>query len=158
RYREERAQTTDLRFALRRALVPAGHTIFFSALTVAASMAALLAFPLRFLRSMGYGGIVASIVAMLVALVVLPTILRLLGGRIDALSLPRWRDPKRLAVPSRFWRNLGSLVTERPVPIATLVVVLTIALATPLFRIHWTTVDASSLPTSAQAFQADRVI
>jgi uncharacterized membrane protein YdfJ with MMPL/SSD domain len=158
RYREERAQTTDLRLALRRALVPAGHTIFYSALTVAASMATLLVFPLRFLRSMGYGGIVASIVAMLVALVVLPTILRLLGARIDALTLPRWRDPKRLAVPSRFWRNLGRLVTERPVPVTTLVVVLTIALATPLFRIHWTTVDASSLPASAQAFQADRVI
>src|SRR5262249_58666519 len=77
---------------------------------------------------------------------------------MEALALPRWGDPKRLAVPSRFWRNLGSLVTERPVPVATLVVVLTIALATPLFRIHWTTVDASSLPTSAQAFQADRVI
>jgi RND superfamily putative drug exporter len=98
RYREERAKTSDLRLALRRALVPAGHTIFFSALTVAASMATLLVFPLRFLKSMGYGGIVASTVAMLVALLVLPTLLRLLGGRIDALTLPRWRDPLRVAV------------------------------------------------------------
>jgi uncharacterized membrane protein YdfJ with MMPL/SSD domain len=158
RYREERAQTTDLRLALRRAVVPAGHTIFFSALTVAASMATLLVFPLRFLRSMGYGGIVASTVAMLVALVVLPTILRLLGGRIDALALPRWRDPKRVAAPSRFWRNLGRLVTDRPVPVATLVVALTILIAVPISRIQWTTVDANSLPASAQAFQADRVI
>jgi uncharacterized membrane protein YdfJ with MMPL/SSD domain len=158
RYREERAQTADLRLALRRALVPAGHTIFFSALTVAASMATLLVFPLRFLRSMGYGGIVASLVAMLVALVVLPTVLRLLGGRIDALTLPRWRDPTRLAIPSRLWRGLGSLVTARPIPVATLVVALTILVATPIFRIEWTTVDASSLPTSAQAFQADRAI
>src|SRR5262249_51992428 len=77
---------------------------------------------------------------------------------MEALALPRWRDPKRLAVPSRFWRGLGRLVTDRPVPVATLVVVLTIALATPLFRIEWTTVDASSLPTSAQAFRADRMI
>ena len=29
---------------------------------------------------------------------------------------------------------------------------------TPVFRIKWTTVDASSLPASAQAFQADRAI
>jgi uncharacterized membrane protein YdfJ with MMPL/SSD domain len=158
RYREERAKTPDLRSALRRAVVPAGHTIFFSALTVAASMATLLVFPLRFLRSMGYGGVIASTVAMLVALVVLPTILRLLGGRIDALSLPRWRDPARVAAPSRFWRSLGRLVTEHPIPVATIVVALTIAVATPLLRLHWTTVDASSLPTSAQAFQADRVI
>jgi uncharacterized membrane protein YdfJ with MMPL/SSD domain len=158
RYREERAKTPDLRLALRRALVPAGHTIFFSALTVAASMATLLVFPLRFLRSMGYGGIVAATVAMLVALIVLPTVLRLLGGRIDSLTLPRWRDPKRVAVPSRFWRRLGALTTESPLPVATLVVVVTVALATPLLRIKWTTVDASSLPTSAEAFQADRTI
>jgi uncharacterized membrane protein YdfJ with MMPL/SSD domain len=158
RYREERAKTTDLRLALRRAVVPAGHTIFFSALTVAASMAALLVFPLGFLRSMGYGGIVASTVAMLVALVLLPTILRLLGGRIDALALPRWRDPGRVAVPSRLWRRLGRLVTDRPIPVATLVVLLMIAVATPVFRIQWNTVDASSLPASAQAFQADRAI
>jgi putative drug exporter of the RND superfamily len=158
RYREERAKTTDLRLALRRSLVPAGRTIFFSALTVAASMATLLVFPLRFLHSMGYGGIVASIVAMLVALIVLPTILRLIGGRIDALTLPRWRDPNRLAVPSSFWRNLGRLVTDHPISVATLVVALTIVIATPIARIEWTTVDASSLPASAQAFQADRVI
>jgi uncharacterized membrane protein YdfJ with MMPL/SSD domain len=158
RYREERAKTDDLRLALRRALVPAGHTIFFSALTVGASMATLLVFPLRFLRSMGYGGIVASTVAMFVALIVLPTILRLLGRRVDALALPRWRDSRRAAAPSRFWRRLGALTTERALPVATLVIVLTIVLATPLSRIKWTTVDASSLPASAQAFQADRTI
>jgi uncharacterized membrane protein YdfJ with MMPL/SSD domain len=158
RYREERAKTADVGLAMRHALVPAGHTIFFSALTVAASMATLLVFPLQFLRSMGYGGIVASTVAMLVALIVLPTILRLLGDRIDALALPRWRDPGRVAVPSRFWRKLGRLTTDRPIPVATLVVVLTIMVASPLFRIQWTTVDASSLPASARAFQADRAI
>jgi uncharacterized membrane protein YdfJ with MMPL/SSD domain len=158
RYREERAKTTDLGRALRRALVPAGHTIFYSALTVAASMATLLVFPLGFLRSMGYGGIVASTVAMLVALVVLPTILRLLGPHIDALALSRWRDPKRVAAPSRLWRSLGSLATDRPIPVATLVVALMILVATPISRIQWNTVDASSLPSSAQAFQADQAI
>jgi uncharacterized membrane protein YdfJ with MMPL/SSD domain len=158
RYREERAKTADLQLALRRALVPAGHTIFFSAITVAASLATLLVFPLRFLRSMGYGGIVASTVAMLVALIVLPTILRLLGGRIDALTLPRWRDPKRLAQAGRFWRGLGWLSTERAVPVATLVIVLILVVATPFLRIRWTTVDASSLPTSAQAYRADQTI
>ncbi len=158
RYREERAKTVDLRLALRRALVPAGHTIFFSALTVAASMATLLVFPLRFLRSMGYGGIVASTVAMLVALIVLPTVLRLLGRHVDALALTRWRDPKRLAEPARIWHGLGRLATERAIPVATLVVVLLLIVATPVFRINWTTADASSLPASAQAFQADRTI
>ncbi len=158
RYREERARTTDLQLALRRTLIRAGHTILFSAVTVAASLATLLVFPLRFLRSMGYGGVVASAVAMLAALVVLPAVLRLLGPRVDALALPRWRNPRRLAEPTRLWRSLARLSTHRAVPVATLVVVLLLAVATPVARIHWTTVDASNLPTSAQAFQADRAI
>jgi uncharacterized membrane protein YdfJ with MMPL/SSD domain len=158
RYREERAKTADLQLALRRALVPAGHTILFSALTVAASLATLLVFPLRFLRSMGYGGIVASTVAMLVALIVLPTVLRLLGDRIDALTLPRWRDPRRLAEPPRRWRALGRLSTAHAIPVATIVIVVMLVVATPLLRIHWTTVDASSLPSSAQAHRADETI
>ena len=158
RYREERASTADLRLALGRALPRAGRTIAFSAVTVAVSMAVLLIFPLRFLRSMGYGGIVASIVAMLAALIVLPTVLRLLGPRVDALSLTRWRDPSRLARPRLRWRRLGRLSTAHAFPVATLVVVLMVALATPLLRLHWTTVDATSLPASAQAYRADLAI
>jgi uncharacterized membrane protein YdfJ with MMPL/SSD domain len=158
RYREERARTADLRLALRRAVTRAGHTILFSAVTVAVSMATLLVFPLRFLRSMGYGGLVAATVAMLVALIVLPTVLRLLGHRVDALTLPRWRDPRRLAEPARRWRGLGRLATQRAIPVATLVAVLLLVVATPVLRLRWTTVDANSLPASAQAFQADRAI
>jgi uncharacterized membrane protein YdfJ with MMPL/SSD domain len=158
RYREERARSDDLRLALRRAQTRAGHTILFSALTVAASMAALLVFPLRFLRSMGYGGIAASLVAMLTALIVLPTVLRLLGPKIDALTLPRWRDTKRLAEPPSRWRRLGRFVAERPIPVATAVVIILALVATPISRIRWTTIDASSLPASAQAHAADRTI
>jgi RND superfamily putative drug exporter len=158
RYREERSRSDDLRMALRRGCMRAGRTIFFSALTVATSMATLLVFPLAFLRSMGYGGIVASVVAMLTALIVLPTVLRLLGPGIDALTLPRWRDPKRLAEPPGRWRRLGRFVAERPIPVATAVIIVLALVATPISRIRWTTVDASSLPASAQAHAADRTI
>jgi uncharacterized membrane protein YdfJ with MMPL/SSD domain len=158
RYREERARTPDLRVALQRAVKRAGHTIVFSALTVAASLACLLVFPLRFLRSMGYGGVVASTVAMLTALIVLPTVLRLLGPRIDALTLPRWRDPSRLAGPSRTWRAIGRLTTTHSMLVTVAVVALLVVVAAPASKTRWTTVDASSLPSSAQAFKADEAI
>jgi uncharacterized membrane protein YdfJ with MMPL/SSD domain len=158
RYREERARTDDLRLALRRALVPAGRTIFYSALTVAAALATLIVFPLRFLRSMGYGGIIAAAVAMLAALVLLPCLLRVLGPRIDALSLPRWRDPTRAAAPGRMSQALAHVAVRRPVPIVAVVVLLLVAVATPTLRVHWSTVDASSLPASTQAYQADAII
>jgi uncharacterized membrane protein YdfJ with MMPL/SSD domain len=158
RYREERARTPDLRVALQQALKRAGHTIVFSALTVAASLACLLVFPLRFLRSMGYGGVVASTVAMLTALIVLPTVLRLLGPRIDALTLPRWRAPSRLARPSRTWRAIGRLTSTNSMLVTLAVVALLVVVAAPASNTRWTTVDASSLPSSAQAFKADEAI
>ncbi len=158
RYREERARTPDPKVALHRALSRAGHTILYSAATVAASMATLLIFPLRFLRSMGYGGLVASTVAMLTAVLVLPVVLRLLGPRIDALTLPRWRDPQRLARPTTLWRGVGHLATRHAAPVATIVVAVLLAVASPVLGIRWTTVDATSLPTSAQAFQTDQAI
>ena len=65
-------------------MATAGRTVLFSGLTVAAAMSSLLVFPQTFLRSMGYGGISAVVIAMLAALTVLPAALRLLGRRIDA--------------------------------------------------------------------------
>ena len=74
----------------------AGRTVLFSGLTVAAAMSSLLVFPQNFLRSMGYGGIAAVLVAMVAALTVLPAILLLLGRRIDAGRMPWRRAPARL--------------------------------------------------------------
>ena len=62
--------------------------MLFSGLTVAAAMSSLLVFPQAFLKSMGYGGIAAVLVAMVAALTVLPATLRLLGRRIDAGRVP----------------------------------------------------------------------
>ena len=78
-------------------MTTAGRTVLFSGLTVAAAMASLLIFPQAFLKSMGYGGMAAVLVAMLAALTILPATLRLLGRRIDAGRLP-WRRHQPVAV------------------------------------------------------------
>ena len=46
--------------------------MLFSGLTVAAALSSLLIFPQAFLKSMGYGGVAAVLVAMVAALTVLP--------------------------------------------------------------------------------------
>ncbi|GAB6984422.1 MMPL family transporter [Nocardioides pyridinolyticus] len=73
RFREELAALPEdhpdaSRIAIRRTMATAGRTGMFSGLTVAAALASLLIFPQSFLRSMGYGGIAAVLVAMLAAL------------------------------------------------------------------------------------------
>ena len=63
RFREELATGADRGEALRRTMRTAGRTVLFSAVTVAAAMAALLAFQLRFLYSMGVGGVLVALTA-----------------------------------------------------------------------------------------------
>jgi RND superfamily putative drug exporter len=80
--------------AIRRTMTTAGRTVLFSGLTVAAAMSSLLIFPQAFLKSMGYGGMAAVLVAMLAALTVLPATLRLLGPRSTPAGCP-WRRHRR---------------------------------------------------------------
>ena len=72
RFREELATGAETAEALRRTMRTAGRTVLFSAVTVAAAMAALIVFDLRFLFSMGYGGVLVALTAALVSLTVLP--------------------------------------------------------------------------------------
>ena len=92
----ERAQ---VHAAVVRAVDTAGRTVLFSAASVAISLAALLVFPLAFLRSFAYAGIGVVLFAALGSVVMLPALLAVMGGRIDALVLaPR---PRAQAAPPR---------------------------------------------------------
>ena len=68
------------------------------ALTVAASLTALIVFPLSFLRSFAYAGIGVVGLAAVGAVVVLPAFLALIGIRVDKLTLlragRRWADSR----------------------------------------------------------------
>src|SRR5699024_2439343 len=92
RFKEELAANHPRGRALITTMRTAGRTVLFSGLTVAASLASLLIFPQNFLQSMAYGGIAAVLIAMVASLTLLPAVLMLLGGRINA---GRLRRPRR---------------------------------------------------------------
>ena len=89
RFREEIRRQQDVETALARTMATAGRTVAVSGITVAISLASLLIFPQVFLRSMGFGGVGAVLVAMLAALL-LPALLAMLGTKVDALSVRPW--------------------------------------------------------------------
>jgi uncharacterized membrane protein YdfJ with MMPL/SSD domain len=154
RFREELATGADRAEALRTTMRTAGRTVLFSAVTVAAAMAALLAFHLRFLYSMGVGGVLVALTAAGVSLTLLPALLAALGPRVNSLGLKRWqvaiaRDAEH--VRSGPWYRFSQLVMRRPGPIAAGAAVLLIALGLPFLRIDFTGVDASVLPTDRSA-------
>jgi uncharacterized membrane protein YdfJ with MMPL/SSD domain len=172
RYREELARRgvdeegvpaarTARAEALRATMRTAGRTVFFSSLTVATALASLIVFPQRFLYSMGIGGASVALFAALVALVVLPAVLSLLGPRVNALSpafLQRRAERDATQMQAGFWYRLSRFVMRRPVPIAGISAAALIALGIPFWHIKFTSVDAQVLPASASARQVDTAL
>jgi RND superfamily putative drug exporter len=149
RYREESGHLGHGGEAVRNTILSAGRTVIFSSLTVAAAMASLLLFPQRFLYSMGYGGIAVTMVAALMALTVLPAVLRLLGPRVDWLSFRR-KAAEESAISGN-WHRLAAAVMARPAFFAVATGLFLLALGAPFLGIRFTTVDASVLPSGAPA-------
>ena len=160
RFREELAQLPEddpkaSAKAMRVTMATAGRTVLFSGLTVAAAMASLLIFPQNFLRSLGYGGVAAVIVAVIAALTILPAILMLLGRRIDAGRLP-WRRHRPVAVVSDHgvWARIAAGVMRRPVVVMVLVVGALLLVASPFLSAKWGSVDYRVLPPDNSAHVA----
>src|SRR5829696_8771469 len=154
RFREELERGLETDAALRATMATAGRTVLFSSITVAAALASLLVFPLRFLYSMGVGGLICALMAALVSLTLLPAILAALGPRVNALSPRRFQAAlHRDASGERggFWYRLSHLVMRRPVPIAAGAATLLIVLGIPFLGVKFTGVDASVLPREQSA-------
>lgn len=154
RYREELARTGPGREAVARTIATAGHTVLYSAVTVAGAGLALLVFELRFLYSMGIGLTIVSLMAAAVSLVVLPAIFMLLGTRVNALGLRRWQrsiEAEAAAERSGFWYRLARFVMHRPVSIAAVGLVVLLGFGAPFLGVKFTGVDASVLPAGAEA-------
>ncbi len=141
--------------AVIRTMNTAGRTVLFSGLTVAAAMSSLLVFPQAFLKSMGYGGMSAVVIAMIAALTMLPATLRLLGRRIDAGRLP-WRRHRPVTVESDhgWWALLARGVMRRPVAIIVVTTAVLLAVASPFLGVKWGSVDYRVLPSDAPAHMA----
>src|SRR3954452_12365451 len=107
RWREERAHGRRGDEAVQRAMETAGRAVVFSGITVAIGLLALIALPLPFLRSMGYGGMLIPLVSTLVAITLLPVILAKIGDRLD------WPHRRTDDKPSRAWTSWAQAVARR---------------------------------------------
>jgi putative drug exporter of the RND superfamily len=112
RWREARAHGHAGDDAVVHAMATAGRAVVWSAATVAIGLLALIALPVPFLRSVGYGGMVIPLVSLAVVTTLLPVILSKIGGRLD---WPHLRTDDRA---SRSWTRWGALVVRHRVAAA----------------------------------------
>jgi RND superfamily putative drug exporter len=155
RYREEIADGGATREAHRRTVTTAGRTAIFSGFTVAAAMAALVILPQRFLYSIAVAGASVGILSAVIAILVVPSMLALLGTRIDALSI---RRGPAVSDESGGWYRLARGVMRRPVLVALASSALLLAAASPLL---WTTLtgpSAQAVPPGKPSYEANSYV
>ncbi|HVM68093.1 MAG TPA: MMPL family transporter, partial [Acidimicrobiales bacterium] len=155
RFREELRNGSAPDAAVVRTVETAGRTVLFSAATVGVSLAALLVFPLYFLRSFAYAGVAVVAVASIGAVVVLPALLAVLGTRVNSWDVRRGtlrlfgRTPHQPVVGEGFWHRLATGVMRRPLPIAAAIITLLLVLGSPFLHVHFGSADARVLPASS---------
>ena len=107
RWREELAHGLSGDAAIERAMGTAGRAVVFSGTTVAIGLLALVALPLPFLRSVGYGGLLIPLISVIVAITLLPVVLAKFGSRLD---WPHVRDDDKA---SASWTRWAEMIVRR---------------------------------------------
>ncbi len=167
RYREElrrhldSSRTRSTRDARTSALVAtmttAGRTVLFSGVTVAISLSGLLVFEARILRAVGAAGVSVVMVAVLVALTLVPALLALAGIRMIRPGLLR-RIPGIRVLTGRLgdvapdhgvFSRLATRTQRRPWWVVGGVLLILGILAAPALRLELRSSGAQLLPPSA---------
>src|SRR3954467_6028850 len=147
RWREERAHGYAGEEAVQRAMETAGRAVVFSGITVAIGLLALIALPLPFLRSMGYGGMLIPLVSVLVAIPLLPVVLAKLGPRLD------WPHRRTDDKASRAWTRWAAGVSRRRWVAAGTGIALIVALAPAAPNLQLGSADADTIAKKGDAKQ-----
>ncbi|MBJ6362496.1 MMPL family transporter [Paenibacillus sp. GCM10012307] len=152
RFREELSIHSDKRVAAVNAIGTTGRSVFFAGITVAISLFSLLVPNSMLARSIAVGGILVTVVSLLLALTLLPAMLVLLGKKIDLLKikLPNWK--KQTTNQNAFVKKLMT----NPVVFLLIGIVLTGIFAPAVFdiEIHEPAGAYTELPVSSEARQA----
>src|SRR3954468_8146215 len=150
RFREERANGTDVAAAVELAVTRAGRTIVFSALTVLAAMSGLFAFGDPTFTSLAVGGVATVLVALTVALTLVPALMAAWGNKIKP-------KPAQDSSEGTFAR-LAREVQRHPVLIALASTAVLATAALPFLGVRFSSGDYRVLPTSIESRQATDVL
>jgi putative drug exporter of the RND superfamily len=152
RFREElRRHDGDREAAIVRTMATTGRAVFFSGITVAIGLAALLLSGVVFMQSLGLAGILVPISALLTAMTLLPAVLSALGTKVNRLRVL----PKRMLETGDRgpWHRLATTIMRRPVVAGGLVLVVLLLAALPATHLAYSYGGLKNAPTGLQSIQ-----
>ncbi len=155
RFREEMHNGKSVEESAIITVGTAGKTVFYSGLTVMVTLSALLLFPLNFLKSFGYAGVIVTLFAIFGALIPLPALLAILGKKVDkGVTRKSGLTPKE----DGRWATTARFVMARPIPVVIASLAILIVMALPIANIAFAQVDSRVLPESNRAAISSAVV
>jgi RND superfamily putative drug exporter len=151
RFREELAAGESPEDALVETMTHAGRSVIVSGSTVAIGLLSMVILPLPFIRSIGLGGMLIPLVAVLASITLLPALLSMLGPRINSVRVM----PRRFVNPPDpdrgFWGRWAGLVTRRPLPIFLIGIVIVALVVYPATHMNPSDAQLKNEPAAGDA-------
>ena len=158
RFREEIAHGRTTDDAIVETMQHAGRSVIVSGSTVAIGLVSMVILPLPFIRSIGLGGMLIPLVSVLASITLTPSLLRILGPKINRVRVM----PKRLMsnddAGSGFWTRWAATVSRRPLMIFLLGMGVVVLLLIPAFQINPSDAETARQPASADAAAGRQVL
>src|SRR5579859_3626305 len=129
RFRDELREGADVETALVATMTHAGRSVIVSGSTVAVGLVSMVVLPVPFIQSIGLGGMLIPVVAVLAAITLLPAMLAVLGTRINSVRVMPKRLVDRGHPEDGPWGRWARLVLRHPVRVAAVGLVIVAALA-----------------------------
>ncbi len=145
RFREELDAGAGVEGAVAGSMRTSGVAVVFSGLTVIVSLASIWIVPVRAVQSMALAAIMVVAVALAATVTLLPALLAILGGRVNAGRIGRGRA--RVG-PSPFWARWAARVMRRPKLSFAAASLLLLALTIPALSLHTENRALEQLPRS----------
>ncbi|OXM16376.1 MMPL family transporter [Paenibacillus herberti] len=114
RHRQNLLAGKSIRESIAAATGTAGSAVVFAGITVIIALIGLSVTRIPFLTVMGIGAALTVFIAVLIAILVVPAVLSLLGDRL----MPKAAGDKNSYVPARESNAWGRFVTKFPLPVA----------------------------------------
>lgn len=132
----------QVRVATERTVDRAGRTVIFSGLIVAIALSGLFVVPIEFIRALAAAGVSVVLVALAVALSLIPALCVLSARRVLGRGAERSGD-------TGVFSRLAAFVHRRPWPIIALVLAVLMLMAAPILSIRLTSSGPEMLPRGA---------
>jgi RND superfamily putative drug exporter len=149
RFREE-LKKNSAQDSIMVAIQTAGKSIIFSGLCVFLGLAGMLVLEVDIFRTVSISGMAVIIVSVVCALTFLPSLLAVLGARINKLMIIK--ETKRQGTDK--WRQFATFVMKRPITMSLLATAILLISVIPIKDLELTIPDARALPAYYESRQA----